>query len=163
VLLGSNGNEGTLFFAFKSPVTDDASYLAFAEQAAPGKGAQIVAQYPSTMYGSPKAAAAPAVGGAVFGCSAPPMARRLASALSPHGPAAVIADLGSYHSPEIPFVFANPTTLSPSSPTAEETPLVATMQGYWGRMAKSGDPNGDAAFAWPPYAQATDDNIVLDL
>jgi para-nitrobenzyl esterase len=170
VLLGSNADEGTLFFAFGSPVTDEASYLALAEALNPGNGAAIVAQYPSATFGSPQAAATAVIGDAAFVCSA----RRLARALSAQGaptwlyhftraPDALIPGLGAYHSAEIAFVFGNPLALSPSSPTAAEEPLVASMQGYWGRMARTGDPNGAGAFAWPPYDAVTDENIVLDL
>lgn len=170
-LLGSNEDEGTLFFALGSPVTDDASYLALAEQLAPGKGDAIVAQYPSATFGSAKAAAAAVLGDAGFVCPARRTARLLAKAgvatylyhftHAPEG--ALVAGLGSFHSAEIPYVFGNPFQLLPKSPTEAEEPLLAAMQGYWGRMAVAGDPNGDGAVAWPAYDEEADENIVLDL
>jgi para-nitrobenzyl esterase len=170
VLLGSNADEGTLFFAFASPVTDEASYLALAEQAFPGNGDAIVAQYPSATYGSPQAAASEVLADAVFVCPTRRMARSLADAGVPtwlyhftYVPDAVLPDLGAFHSAEIPFVFGNPNFFMPMSPTADEAPLLNAMQGYWGRMAAVGDPNGDGEPAWPAYDTVGDENIVLDL
>jgi para-nitrobenzyl esterase len=36
------------------------------------------------------------------------------------------------------------------------------MIGYWTRFAKTGDPNGEGAAAWPRYETATDRNIELE-
>ena len=170
VLLGSNDDEGSLFFAFGNPVTDDATYLAYVEQFYPGQGAAILAEYPSATYGSAKAAAIEAFGDGGFVCPARRTARALANAGRAtwlyhfnHAPAALLPDLGAYHSSELPFVFGNAGPISPMSPTAEEAPLVATMQGYWGRMAATGDPNGGGAASWPAYDEINDQNVVLDL
>ncbi|NUO47323.1 MAG: carboxylesterase family protein [Polyangiaceae bacterium] len=171
VMLGSNANEGSLFFAFADVVPDEAAYLALAEAAFPGNGAAVVAQYPSATYGSPEAAAAAAVGDAAFVCSARRMARWLSAAGTPtflyhftHAPTeTIVPDLGAFHSAEIAYVFGVPQLIAPDSPTPAEAPLVAAMQGYWGRMAATGDPNGDGAFLWPQYDVASDENIVLDL
>jgi para-nitrobenzyl esterase len=37
------------------------------------------------------------------------------------------------------------------------------MISYWSRMAATGDPNGDSAFAWPTYDATSDPHMVLDL
>jgi para-nitrobenzyl esterase len=171
-LLGTNANEGTLFFALGSTkVPDDDAYLALVEALAPGHGEEILAEYPSRVYGSPQAAAAASLGDVVFVCPARRTARALAKAGIPawlyhftHAPSrALLPDLGAFHSAEIPFVFGNPSALLPNTPTEEEAPLFAAMTGYWGRMSRTGDPNGDGAFEWPAYAASTDENIVLDL
>jgi len=39
--------------------------------------------------------------------------------------------------------------------------LSGDMIGYWTRFAKTGDPNGEGAAAWPRYETATDKNIEL--
>jgi para-nitrobenzyl esterase len=39
--------------------------------------------------------------------------------------------------------------------------LSGDMIGYWTRFAKTGDPNGEGATAWPRYETATDRNIEL--
>ncbi len=170
-LLGTNANEGTLFFAFGSAVTDDASYLALASGLAPGHGADVVAHYPSSAYASAQDAAAAAFGDAGFVCPARDVARALSGAGVPTylyhfvhvATPATIPGLGAFHSSEIPFVFGNASVLLPSAPTAAEAPLSTAMMGYWGRMAAAGDPNGSGASAWPAYTAAGDQNIVLDL
>jgi para-nitrobenzyl esterase len=169
-LLGTNADEGTIFFAFQSPVTDEASYLAFVDAQSPGNGKAIVEHYPSATFGSPKAAAAAALGDVAFTCPARTTARALAKAGVPaylyhyvHVSQGLLSDVGAFHSSEIPMVFGNPTQLLPQSPRDEEMPLFTMMTGYWGRMAEKADPNGDGAFAWPKYDASTEENIVLDL
>jgi para-nitrobenzyl esterase len=169
-LLGSNADEGTIFFALGNAVTDEASYLAAAETLSPGNGSAVVAHYPSATYGSPKAAATVAFGDGFFVCTARRTARALANASVPtylyhftYAGEALLPDLGAFHSGEIPFVFGNHTQLLAMSPTEAEKPLLQSMQGYWGRMAATGDPNGDGAFTWPKYDASTDEHVVLDL
>ena len=50
----------------------------------------------------------------------------------------------------MPYVFGTLPT-----PTPEDTFLEDTMQGYWTRFARTGDPNGDDALAWPAFDGAT--------
>jgi para-nitrobenzyl esterase len=170
-LLGSNTNEGAIFFAFQNPVTDDASYLAFANAFFAGAGSTVVAHYPSSMYGSPKDAAAAALTDAGFTCPARRVARALSKAGVPtyryrfaHAPMnSLVGNIGAFHSSEIPFVFGHATHLEPNTPSAAEAPLAAAMQGYWYRMAQAGDPNGAGAPTWPKYDTSTDPDQVLDL
>ena len=35
--------------------------------------------------------------------------------------------------------------------------------GYWTRFARTGDPNGEGAFAWPRYALERDEHLVLNI
>src|SRR5262249_874453 len=140
-LLGTNTNEGTIFFSFKNPVTDDATYQMLADALAPGHGADIVARYPSSMYGTPKDPAPAASSDAGSACPARRVARALAGAGVPtyryhfaHAPQnALLQGLGAFHSSEIAFVFGHATQLEPNTPTDAEAPLSAAMQGYWGR------------------------------
>ena len=69
---------------------------------------------------------------------------------------------GVFHSSEVPFVFG--TAYAGFFPlAADDLPLSAAMMGYWTRFAATGDPNGGGAPAWPLYAPAGDQNIVLDV
>jgi para-nitrobenzyl esterase len=170
-LLGTNKNEGSLFFLLGglNPTTDAEAQAIF-EEIYPGEGAAIEAQYPSSAYGgSADAAAIDAFGDGIFVCPTRRAARALSSAGVPvylyqftHAVTSELgAGLGVFHSSEIPFVWGNPylgITLD-----AQEKQLSTEMMGYWFQMAASADPTGKGAFAWPAYAQATDENIVLDL
>lgn len=172
VILGSNADEGTLFLQLAGvTIPDEATFEALAEQLAPGKGADVVARYPSATYGSAQAAATKAIGDAAFVCPT----RRAVRALSAAGvdtylyhftyapPGSLFGDLGAFHSAEVKFVFGNPGQLLPKAPNEEELPMSQAMMGYWSRLGASGDPNGGDAFVWPKYDAATDENIVLDL
>lgn len=174
VLLGSNGDEGSLFLYLAGDagkVPDEAAFLALVEKLAPGHGAEVVTRYPTAMYASAKAAATAAIGDAVFVCPT----RRTARALTAAGAAAflyhftyapegtLLPGLGSFHSSEVEYVFGNPSQLDPKPLSDDELGLSAAIMGYWSRHAAAGDPNRDKAFAWPKYDVTGDENIVLDL
>jgi para-nitrobenzyl esterase len=60
------------------------------------------------------------------------------------------------------FVFDNPFgSLAKLQPSEE--PLSKTMMGYWGAMARSGDPNGSGRPRWPKYDMSSETDMVLDL
>ncbi len=168
-LLGSNGNEGTLFFSIGLSASTDADYLALMNGMFQNQGPAIVAQYPSAMYGgSDQAAAEAAIGDGLFVCPTRFTARALAQGGSPtflyhfvHAPMAIFAGLGAFHSSEVPFIWENPylgIVLDPA-----EKALSKTMIGYWFGLAKAGDPNGSGAPMWPHYAMASDQDQLLDL
>ena len=169
LLIGNNADEGTLFL-FSAPPTDEASFQALEEAEYPGEGAAIVAKYPASAYsGSYFLAAAQALTDSQFLCPARRVARAVTAGGAPvyrydftHALSVIVPNLGAFHGSELVFVFGNPipsiASLSPS-----EAPLSHTMMDYWGAMAKSGDPNGGARFAWPKYAMATEPEIDLDL
>ncbi|MFO0755402.1 MAG: carboxylesterase/lipase family protein [Byssovorax sp.] len=168
VILGTNGDEGTLFFAIGATAKDDAEYEALMSSIFGGQGAAIVAHYPSAMYGTAKDAAAKAFGDGAFVCPTRRTARALAKAGVDahlyhfvHAPKALFPNLGAFHSSEVPFIFGNPYL--GINLDAEEQKLSKAMVGYWSRLAASGDPNGKDALAWPAYDAAGDQNIVLDL
>ncbi len=174
VLLGTNADEGSLFLFLAGDagkVADEAAFQAFAEKLVPGKGAEIVALYPTAKYGSAQAAAQASVGDAGFVCPTRRAARALAKGGAdaylyhftyvPEG--ALLPGLGSFHSAEVKLVLGNPQQLIPKPLTDDELTLSAAMMGYWSRHAEAGDPNGKDAFAWPKYDEATDEDIVLDL
>lgn len=168
-VLGANKDEGTVFFAPGAPMITEAEFLALMEPYFPGRAAEIVAQYTSAVYGTVKDAAEEAFGDGLFVCPT----RVAVGAVSQAGiptylyqfehavTSPMFPGFGAFHSSEIPFIFGNPywdVTLG-----ADEHALAKTMRGYWGRMAKSGNPNGEGAPAWPQYQTLTDRSLVLDL
>jgi para-nitrobenzyl esterase len=170
VILGTNKNEGTLFFALGVSVPDDATYQTLMGSifGAPNAAA-IVAQYPSKTYGTPKDAAAEAFGDGAFVCPT----RRAARALAKGGTSAYLyhfvhavtsglfSGLGVYHSSELPFVWGNPYLGIMLD--ASEQGLSADFRGFWTSMAKTGSPGSQAGVAWAAYDPAADENLVLDL
>jgi para-nitrobenzyl esterase len=172
LLVGSNGDEGTLFFAFGgTTIADDAAYKAAVESFYPGKGDAILAHYPSAAYGSAQSAAARAFGDSVFVCPSRRMARAFSKAGSPtylyhftyKNPNAALPNLGAFHSSELPFIFGNPSELLPENLTAEQRKLSGIMMAYWGEFGRSGEPAGDGDLKFPPYDAATDESMKLDL
>lgn len=92
------------------------------------------------------------------------LARRAAAAGSPtwlyhfsYVPVAARGKIpGARHSAEISLAMGNEA----SGPQFEEGPadaaIARAMSGYWLRFAKTGNPNGDGAPAWPRYDAASD-------
>jgi para-nitrobenzyl esterase len=169
-LLGTNKNEGSLFFLLAGLMpASDAENQAILEGIFPGHGAAIVAQYPSAAYASAKDAVIDAFGDGTFVCPTRRAARALAKAGAPvylyqfkHAvTSALFQGLGVFHSSELPFVWGNPylgITLG-----SDEKQLSKEMMGYWFQMASSAAPSNQESFAWPAYQEATDTSIVLDL
>ncbi|MDQ3334110.1 MAG: carboxylesterase family protein [Myxococcota bacterium] len=72
--------------------------------------------------------------------------------------------LGAVHGLDVPFVFGTFDGIvtpngTPYTPNATDLALQATIQGYWTRFARTGDPGGTPA--WPVYG-VTDPVLVLD-
>jgi len=168
VLLGTNGDEGTLFVvAAKLLLLTQGLYETLVKLTFFPDGNQVLALYPASAYSSPAAALADLLGDGCFVCPTRQTARALSTGgVSTHlysftrVPASVSQPfLGCYHGAELPFVFDTPA--APWS--TGEGALSAAMTGYWTRMAAAGDPNGAGATAWPSHAQATDAHLQLDL
>jgi para-nitrobenzyl esterase len=70
----------------------------------------------------------------------------------------VLPSLGATHGAEIAFVFG-----SAESPSPEDTAIGRSMQGYWTRFARTGNPNGEGALEWPRYSDVTDQRIEFDV
>ena len=170
-ILGTNSDEGSLFFSLGGTMIEtEAELEALAEGFAPGHGAEIVAEYAAPEYPTPQDAAIAAVGDAGFVCPTRRAARALSAAGVPthlyhftYGPTSLFGDLGAFHSSEIKFVLGNPGQLLPSPLTEDEQKLSSAIMGYWSRLGTTFDPNGEGALAWPAYAAATDEHLVLDL
>jgi para-nitrobenzyl esterase len=150
---------------------------------APGHGAAIVAEYPIASYGdSYFDAASAALTDGRFLCPTRRVARAIAASGTPtfrYDFTYVIADcvgdggLGAFHGAELLFVFGE--TFGPSATNdygcntevvtlqPNEVPLSKAIMGYWGSMAKTGNPNGGGRFTWPQYDTIAEPEIVLDL
>lgn len=161
-LLGSNSDEGTLFLLATPPVTTEAEYLAALAARYGERADAIAALYPAGDFATPNDALARVVGDSGLVCGTYDSARRAAAAGSSvylyNFDWPVLADvlpfLGATHGAEIAFVFGSVT-----APSAEDSAVAESMQGYWSRFARSGDPNGEGALAWPPYDDASDQRI----
>ena len=167
-IVGSNKDEGTIFFAIGLSATTDQEYLDLMNGMFAGHGAEIVAKYPASAYPSVKDAAAAAIGDGYFICPTRRVARGLAAAGAPtymyhftHAPKALLPGLGAFHSAEVPFIFQNPYLGIVLDD--EEAKLSAAMIGYWSSLAEKGDPNGGGAAPWPKYDMAKGEHIILDL
>jgi len=166
LVIGTNGDEGQLFHAniLSNLVTNEAQYTeALARRFGPTKAQTIAARYPVASFPSPNDALAAVSTDAFFICPA----RRNAKAIAANGAEVyrytferaleqpLIADLGAFHSAEIPFVFGGETY--PLGKVGSATALAQQIQLYWTSFAKDGRPGTD----WPLF-DATETVRVLD-
>jgi para-nitrobenzyl esterase len=167
-LLGSNSDEGTLFFLGVTPVTTEAEYQAALQARYGSLASQVEAIYPAASYASPQAALVRAFGDEILVCSTYDTARR-ASAGGLHTflynfsraipiPILQTLGLGAFHGSEIVYVFGSITP-----PTPDDAALGQTMRGYWSRFARAGNPNGRGAARWPRYRDRSDKRLDLDV
>jgi para-nitrobenzyl esterase len=166
-LLGSNADEGTLFFIGVPPVTTDAEYSAALQSRYGALADQVAAVYPSASFASPQAALVRAFGDEILVCPTYDTARRVAAAGTPAYlynfarpipiPELAPLNLGATHGAEIAYVFGS---VVPSDPADQR--LGSAMRGYWTQFANKGNPNGGGALRWPRYADASDRRINLD-
>ncbi|MDH3727778.1 MAG: carboxylesterase family protein [Myxococcales bacterium] len=71
---------------------------------------------------------------------------------------------GAFHSADIQYVFGVPMLPSKSEfqRGSVDDELWRTMRAYWARFARTGDPNGDGAEAWPAFDGDDPEFLVLD-
>jgi para-nitrobenzyl esterase len=174
VIQGSNTAEGLLFhsgvFGDIQPMTEAEMRAALGQRFGTHVDA-IVAQYPIASYPSINEALSAVSSDAFFVCPARRTARLLTAAgvtnylysfEGPLDPALRPVLSGkSFHSADIPYVFGNTFVLG-TIPDAYK-PLATAVQGYWTRFAKTGDPNGGGAPAWPAYTAAQDQHLTLGM
>jgi para-nitrobenzyl esterase len=167
-LLGSNADEGTLFFLGVPPVTTDAEYMAALQARYGARAADVAAVYPASSFPTPQDALVRAFGDQILVCSTYDTARRAAAGGAPAFlynfsriipiPILQLVGLHAFHGSEIVYVFGSITPPSPEDATVGQT-----MRGYWTRFARRGNPNGSGALKWPRYRARTDRRIDLDV
>ena len=157
-ILGSNTDEGTLFHVGAMPVTTEQEFLdALTRRFGAALAPMILAMYPVADFATPEAALERVTGDSSLVCTTHDSARRAAAAGSSVWmynfdlpiPIPAFAFLGATHGAEIAFVF--------DSVNGDEQATVGEpMRGYWTRLARTGDPNGDRALEWPAFTGDTD-------
>lgn len=167
-ILGANADEGTIFFLGFPPVTTEAEYYEALRARYGERADEIVQVYPASSFPNPQDALMRVVGDAGLVCGTYDSARRAAAAgaevyLYNFGrwvqiPALIPLDLRALHGAEIAYVFG-----SPPPPTPDDAALTEAIQGYWGRLARDGTPNGDGVVRWPLYDEASDQRLNLDV
>ncbi len=172
ILVGANGDEGTIFVG---PVQLDVdAYRRFVRATFRERADEVLARFPATHEWEVKSTLARLIG--AFAYLAP--ARRLARDASDLGDRTYLytftrvragtagARFGAFHGAEIPVLFAtwgrgSRLLTGGIEPDDTDRTLSAAMMGYWVRFAATGDPNGDDAPAWPRYNARSD--LSLDL
>ncbi|MBA2538032.1 MAG: carboxylesterase family protein [Deltaproteobacteria bacterium] len=169
LIIGTNRDEGTLFHSsfFAMEVTSDAEYRAAIERRFGAANVDaIAAQYSIESYPSPNRALAEITGDAFFVCATRHAARGAARAGAPvylysferTPETAFLADLGAFHSSEIPFVFGTDGAFPLSRVGAGGAPVADAVQQIWTQFAATGTPGAD----WPRHDEASDQYRILD-
>ena len=148
------------------PIDTEEQYRTFLAARFGAERAAFIEQvYPVADYPSPRDALIAFYGDIVFVCPT----RRLSRAAAEHAPvrrfvyahtydSGPMARLRAGHGFDLPFVFGNFFSMTPSAP---EAALVLEVQAAWGRLAAGGDPGAIAGVEWP-LAEG-DAHLVLDV
>jgi len=170
LLVGSNSDEMGLGI----PELAEAAYHAAVESLVGSAAARdiVLAQYPSTEWGSPRKAYVALLSDSVFTCQARRIARAATKgqtqpvyrywfthALQNAGE--LVKSYGAFHGLEVSFIFHH-LEANLYVPTASESALADAMTGAWTRFASKGDPNGGDLVTWPKYDATTDSYLQLD-
>jgi para-nitrobenzyl esterase len=164
VIIGSDADETMQFVNAAGPVIDEASYAAAIEKLFGAAAREaILARYPARSHESPRRAFVQLTTDALFTCISRRVARTLAAAQSEPVYRYLFTHLlendpaeranGSIHTVEHPFFFA---WRGKYRPTQADLSVQDALVGYWTRMAKTGDPNGEGAVSWPAVAKDRD-------
>jgi len=167
-ILGSNADEGTLFFIGVPAVTTEAEYLAALQTRYGALAPQVAAVYPASSFATPQDALVRAFGDQILVCPTYDTARR-AAAGGAHTylynfarvlPIRLLQLIGlkAFHGSEIVYVFG-----SIHLPTPADETIAETVRAYWTRFAKSGNPNGPGRTRWPRYRDAVDKRLNIDV
>jgi para-nitrobenzyl esterase len=170
VMIGNNATEAGYFALNRTipRVTDLASYRAALDQLFGSKATSVLATYPAATDSAAFGAYLAALSDAVMLCRARTVARALIQGQTEpvyrfhftqtlRGPQRVY---GSFHTLELFFLFRTLAAYS-YAPDSRELAVSDSMQGYWGRFAATGDPNGGNATAWPLFVTGSDDTLEL--
>jgi para-nitrobenzyl esterase len=135
---------------------------------APALANALLSQYPTAAYSSPRAAYVALTTDIKFTCPArkalrafdqgqtEPVYRYVFSHVADNVAPRVKA-LGATHGLELAFIFE----ILPNPGPGDEI-VTAAFNGYWSRLAASGDPNGQAALSWPVYDQLTEAHLRFE-
>lgn len=166
LLIGANGDEGTIFIP-AAQVGSEAAYRGAVNSTFGAEiGALVLEQYPVENYSSPYRALADVFGDFVFVCPTRAAAGRHAmdgndtwlyhfTHVTNFGE---MRDLGAFHGSEIGFVFG--TTGAFTLPTPNELRLSAKMQALWVRFASGEAPTAEEV-VWEPHDPAANNGLEL--
>jgi para-nitrobenzyl esterase len=175
-ITGTTADEGTLFqlFLFRGP-NDTGKYKHFVDKAFGRAGDKVLQMYGAADNDMAGQSACSILGSAFF-CGARRLARSMSS-IQPHTyrylfsmpPKFFLYQIPGmdnwkelfrcYHAAEIPFVFH---FMALPGLEDDDRLLADQIAGYWARFARTGDPNGDGAPAWPGYTQKEERYLVFD-
>lgn len=170
LLLGTNGSEGTLFFAGDAPL-GPLTYDGLARlMVGPVGVGELVWRYPPSLLGDNTEQIARIAGDGLFVCPARAVARASRAAAYLYSfPHVSSFNLWSKvppckdracHGAELPFVFG--TAGGKMAFTPAERKLSDAMMAAWGAFVRSGDPSaGAGAPAWPAFGSGGR-QLVLD-
>ena len=168
VLQGSNRDEGRLFVALDYDVNGAPLAAAGYGNAIAGLvGAQVAPRaaplYPLAAYATPDLAFSALFTDEVFSCSALAFDQLLSFSVPTYSyefadenaarlslPSDPFMSLGATHSTELAFLWPNLATTGNPLTSAEQQ-LAIRMRATWTNFAKTGDPNGATAGAWPRF------------
>ncbi len=173
-LIGSNGDEGTLFHSdtLSTPIddTEEAYRAALANRYPNAEDIDaIVARYPVASFDDANRALAE-VTGDHFNCMTRQLARWLADNEAttylyafeavPDGLFVESLGLGAFHAADLVFLWDLDDTIL-GKVADEDQDLRDAMQRYWTRFTANGDPNGDGDPTWPVFETESDEHMTL--
>ena len=166
-ILGTNHDEGTLFFIGSTPITTNAQYQAELLLRYGPYAAAVGAMYPANAYATPQDALIRVMGDSTLVCSTYDVARRFSDAKGkafaytfdrvPPLSFIGLLDLGAFHGLEIAYVFG-----SIPPPAAEDDVLGQQMREYWTRFAAKGKPKATKVTGWPRFKSKSWKMLGLD-
>ena len=153
------------------PITSEADYRQAVQQRFGKHADSVLAQYPTSAYASPLEAFEALMGDIGFVCPSDGLAQAASAAQAPpvwrfvfaHTyETGTVARFGAGHGLDLILVTRNyPAAWAQLTPA--ELALSDTLIGYWSRFARTGDPNGAGAPAWPRYDAKGRRHLVLDV
>jgi para-nitrobenzyl esterase len=170
VIVGSNTEElGRSAPALATEAEYEQAVRAYAASlGAPQAAAALLSQYPVSDYASPRAAYVALTSDVKFTCPARKALRSFEAGQSepsyryvfshvPDNARASAKALGATHGLELVFVFdALP------NPGAGDEIVTGAINGYFSRLARTGDPNGEGATVWPEYDSVAEAYLHLE-
>ncbi len=162
LVIGVNADETG---RFAPAIATDLQYKTLVQAQFPAISDAVLAQYPAAAYATPRKAYVALTSDLRFICPARRTAR--AAAASQTAPVRrylfthASTPLGAVHAIELPYVFGSFESIAGYTPTATDLALAESIQGYWTRFARTGDPAGAGAAVWPAYAIPGDAYLEL--